>query len=320
MKKFDENEIEDAEIVEAEPIEPEEIAEHESEMAEPMHPALVSASMPVPQGNLDSYIRMANQYPILTAEQEKELAERYYYDEDVEAAKQLILSHMRFVIHIARGYLGYGLPLADLIQEGNIGLMKAVKRFDPNVGVRLVSFAVHWVKAEIHEYVLKNWRIVKVATTKAQRKLFFNLRKNKNRLAWFNEEEIKKVADDLGVTVEEVREMESRMTGQDLGFDLPVGEDDDEAYVPSMYIEDNSSNFADDLEDEQHNGQATAQLAYALATLDERSQDIIKTRWLDDNKATLQDLADKYNISAERVRQLENAALKKIKEAITLEE
>ncbi|QLD32369.1 RNA polymerase sigma factor RpoH [Mannheimia varigena] len=320
MKKLDENEIEDAEIVEAEPIEPEEIAEHESEMAEPMHPALVSASMPVPQGNLDSYIRMANQYPILTAEQEKELAERYYYDEDVEAAKQLILSHMRFVIHIARGYLGYGLPLADLIQEGNIGLMKAVKRFDPNVGVRLVSFAVHWVKAEIHEYVLKNWRIVKVATTKAQRKLFFNLRKNKNRLAWFNEEEIKKVADDLGVTVEEVREMESRMTGQDLGFDLPVGEDDDEAYVPSMYIEDNSSNFADDLEDEQHNGQATAQLAYALATLDERSQDIIKTRWLDDNKATLQDLADKYNISAERVRQLENAALKKIKEAITLEE
>ncbi|QLB16951.1 RNA polymerase factor sigma-32 [Mannheimia varigena] len=320
MKKFDENEIEDAEIVEAEPIAPEEIAEHESEMVEPMHPALVSASMPVPQGNLDSYIRMANQYPILTAEQEKELAERYYYDEDVEAAKQLILSHMRFVIHIARGYLGYGLPLADLIQEGNIGLMKAVKRFDPNVGVRLVSFAVHWVKAEIHEYVLKNWRIVKVATTKAQRKLFFNLRKNKNRLAWFNEEEIKKVADDLGVTVEEVREMESRMTGQDLGFDLPVGEDDDEAYVPSMYIEDNSSNFADDLEDEQHNGQATAQLAYALATLDERSQDIIKTRWLDDNKATLQDLADKYNISAERVRQLENAALKKIKEAITLEE
>ncbi|AWW33452.1 RNA polymerase sigma factor RpoH [Mannheimia varigena] len=319
MKKFDENEIEDAEIIEAEPIEPEEIAEHESEMAEPMHPALVSASMPVPQGNLDSYIRMANQYPILTAEQEKELAERYYYDEDVEAAKQLILSHMRFVIHIARGYLGYGLPLADLIQEGNIGLMKAVKRFDPNVGVRLVSFAVHWVKAEIHEYVLKNWRIVKVATTKAQRKLFFNLRKNKNRLAWFNEEEIKKVASDLGVTVEEVREMESRMTGQDLGFDLPVGEDDDEAYVPSMYIEDNSSNFADDLEDEQHNGQATAQLAYALATLDERSQDIIKTRWLDDNKATLQDLADKYNISAERVRQLENAALKKIKEAITLE-
>ncbi|STY61757.1 RNA polymerase sigma factor RpoH [Mannheimia haemolytica] len=319
MKKFNENEIEDAEIIDAEPIDVDEIDEEETS-AEAMHPALVSGSMPVLQGNLDSYIRMANQYPILTAEQEKELAERYYYDEDVEAAKQLILSHMRFVIHIARGYLGYGLPLADLIQEGNIGLMKAVKRFDPNVGVRLVSFAVHWVKAEIHEYVLKNWRIVKVATTKAQRKLFFNLRKNKNRLAWFNEEEIKKVADDLGVSVEEVREMESRMTGQDLGFDLPAGDDDEDSYAPSMYIEDSSSNFADDLEDEQHNGQATAQLAYALATLDERSQDIIKTRWLDDNKATLQDLADKYNISAERVRQLENAALKKIKEAISLDD
>ncbi|WP_209026267.1 RNA polymerase sigma factor RpoH [Mannheimia haemolytica] len=318
MKKFNENEIEDAEIIDAEPLDVDEIDEEETSV-EAMHPALVSGSMPVPQGNLDSYIRMANQYPILTAEQEKELAERYYYDEDVEAAKQLILSHMRFVIHIARGYLGYGLPLADLIQEGNIGLMKAVKRFDPNVGVRLVSFAVHWVKAEIHEYVLKNWRIVKVATTKAQRKLFFNLRKNKNRLAWFNEEEIKKVADDLGVSVEEVREMESRMTGQDLGFDLPAGDDDEDSYAPSMYIEDSSSNFADDLEDEQHNGQATAQLAYALATLDERSQDIIKTRWLDDNKATLQDLADKYNISAERVRQLENAALKKIKEAISLD-
>lgn len=318
MKKFDENEIEDAEIVDAEPIEADDIEEIST--LEAMHPALVSGSMPVPQGNLDSYIRMANQYPILTAEQEKELAERYYYDEDVEAAKQLILSHMRFVIHIARGYLGYGLPLADLIQEGNIGLMKAVKRFDPNVGVRLVSFAVHWVKAEIHEYVLKNWRIVKVATTKAQRKLFFNLRKNKNRLAWFNEEEIKKVADDLGVSVAEVREMESRMTGQDLGFDLPAGDDDEDSYAPSMYIEDDSSNFADDLEDEQHNGQATAQLAYALATLDERSQDIIKTRWLDDNKATLQDLAEKYGISAERVRQLENAALKKIKEAISIED
>lgn len=317
MKKFDEYEIEDAEI-----IEPDEAETAESETGKPArttHPALVQDGMPVPQGNLDSYIRMANQYPILTAEQEKELAERYYYDEDVEAAKQLILSHMRFVIHIARGYLGYGLPLADLIQEGNIGLMKAVKRFDPNVGVRLVSFAVHWVKAEIYEYVLKNWRIVKVATTKAQRKLFFNLRKNKNRLAWFNEEEIKKVAEDLNVSVEEVREMESRMTGQDLGFDLPAGEDDKGAFVPSMYIEDSSSNFVDELEDEQYTGEATAKLAYALATLDERSRDIIKTRWLDEEKATLQDLADKYGISAERVRQLENAALKKIKEAITFD-
>ena len=320
MNKYDEDLIEDAEVIEseeAEPIHPDELEALEAEKA--VHPALLQGGMPVPQGNLDSYIRIANQYPILSAEQEKELAERYYYDEDLEAAKQLILSHMRFVIHIARGYLGYGLPLADLIQEGNIGLMKAVKRFDPNVGVRLVSFAVHWVKAEIHEYVLKNWRIVKVATTKAQRKLFFNLRKNKHRLAWFNEDEIQKVADDLGVSPQEVREMESRMTGQDLGFDLPVGEDASEAYTPSMYLEDNSSNFADELEDEEQMGEATAQLAYALSTLDERSQDIIKTRWLDENKATLQELADKYNISAERVRQLENAALKKIKDAVTLD-
>ena len=321
MKKFNENEIEDAEVIEPEDIEEiDDEANHMSNaLTEITHPALINSNMLAPTGNIESYIRMANQYPILTAAQEKELAERYYYDEDVEAAKQLILSHMRFVIHIARGYLGYGLPLADLIQEGNIGLMKAVKRFDPNVGVRLVSFAVHWVKAEIHEYVLKNWRIVKVATTKAQRKLFFNLRKNKNRLAWFNEEEIKRVAQDLGVSEDEVREMESRMTGQDLGFDLPSGEDDDDAYTPSMYLEDNSSNFADELADEEHTGEATAKLAYALSTLDERSQDIIKTRWLDENKLTLHDLAAKYNISAERVRQLENAALKKIKDAISFD-
>ena len=321
MKKFNENEIEDAEVIEPEDIEEiDDEANHMSNaLTEITHPALINNNMLAPTGNIESYIRMANQYPILTAAQEKELAERYYYDEDVEAAKQLILSHMRFVIHIARGYLGYGLPLADLIQEGNIGLMKAVKRFDPNVGVRLVSFAVHWVKAEIHEYVLKNWRIVKVATTKAQRKLFFNLRKNKNRLAWFNEEEIKRVAQDLGVSEDEVREMESRMTGQDLGFDLPSGEDDDDAYTPSMYLEDNSSNFADELADEEHTGEATAKLAYALSTLDERSQDIIKTRWLDENKLTLHDLAAKYNISAERVRQLENAALKKIKDAISFD-
>ena len=310
--KENELEQEDIEVVEPEEME---IVDDESVVNLPALPN----TMPVPQGNLDSYIRMANQYPILTADQEKELAERFYYDEDLEAAKQLILSHLRFVVHIARGYMGYGLPLADLIQEGNIGLMKAVKRFNPEVGVRLVSFAVHWVKAEIHEYVLRNWRIVKVATTKAQRKLFFNLRKNKQRLAWFNEEEIQKVAEELGVSPEDVKEMESRMTGQDMGFDLPAGDDGDDAYVPSMYIEDESSNFADDLEDEQHSGKATAQLAYALAQLDERSQDIIKTRWLDEDKATLHDLAAKYGISAERVRQLETQALKKIKEAITLE-
>lgn len=310
---IDDTDIEDAEIIEPDEVE---LIEDNDDST---HPALAN-NMLVPQGgSLDSYIRMANQYPILTAEQEKELAERFYYDEDLDAAKQLIMSHLRFVVHIARGYMGYGLPLADLIQEGNIGLMKAVKRFNPEIGVRLVSFAVHWVKAEIHEYVLKNWRIVKVATTKAQRKLFFNLRKNKQRLAWFSEDEIQKVAEDLGVSPEDVKEMESRMTGQDMGFDLPVGDDSDEAYVPSMYIEDDRSNFADELEDEEHNGQATAQLAYALAQLDERSQDIIKTRWLDENKATLHELAAKYNISAERVRQLENQALKKIKDAISFE-
>ena len=323
MKNKEEQEIDLDDIDDAEIIEPEDIelvdGLDDIEKSLPITQANLSNTMLVPQGNLDSYIRMASQYPILTADQEKELAERFYYDEDLDAAKQLILSHLRFVVHIARGYMGYGLPLADLIQEGNIGLMKAVKRFNPEVGVRLVSFAVHWVKAEIHEYVLRNWRIVKVATTKAQRKLFFNLRKNKQRLAWLNEEEIQKVAEELGVSPEDVKEMESRMTGQDMGFDLPVGDDGDDAYVPSMYIEDESSNFADDLEDEQHNGQATAQLAYALAQLDERSQDIIKTRWLDEEKATLHELAAKYGISAERVRQLETQALKKIKEAITLE-
>ncbi|MDO4698468.1 MAG: RNA polymerase sigma factor RpoH [Pasteurellaceae bacterium] len=319
MKNPNDIELLDDEIedIEAEPIEVDDV-ELIDEKDDSNHPALAN-TMLVPQGNLDSYIRMANQYPMLTADQEKELAERYYYDEDLEAAKQLILSHLRFVVHIARGYMGYGLPLADLIQEGNIGLMKAVKRFNPEVGVRLVSFAVHWVKAEIHEYVLKNWRIVKVATTKAQRKLFFNLRKNKQRLEWFNEDEIQRVAEELGVSPSDVKEMESRMTGRDMGFDLPVGEDDEDAYAPSMYIEDDSSNFADDLEDEQYSGKATAQLAYALAQLDERSQDIIKTRWLDEEKATLHELAAKYNISAERVRQLENQALKKIKEAITID-
>lgn len=313
MKEFNEYEIEDAEIIEEDEVEL--ISEH----TDTPPPSLINNMLVSQGGSLDSYIRMANQYPILTADQEKELAERFYYDEDLDAAKQLIMSHLRFVVHIARGYMGYGLPLADLIQEGNIGLMKAVKRFNPEVGVRLVSFAVHWVKAEIHEYVLRNWRIVKVATTKSQRKLFFNLRKNKQRLAWFNEEEIQKVAEELGVSPEDVKEMESRMTGQDMGFDIPTGENADDAYVPSMYIEDERSNFADELEYEEHSGQATEQLAYALAQLDERSQDIIKTRWLDENKATLHELATKYNISAERVRQLENQALKKIKDTITIE-
>ena len=272
--------------------------------------------MLVPQGNLEGYIRAANEYPMLTAEEEKELSERLYYQGDLDAAKALILSHLRFVIHVARGYSGYGLPQADLIQEGNIGLMKAVKRFNPEVGVRLVSFAVHWIKAEIHEYVLRNWRIVKVATTKAQRKLFFNLRKTKQRLGWFNENEVDMVANELGVSKEDVIEMESRMTGADVGFDLPT-DSEEESYAPSLYLEDKSSNFAAELESENFENQATEQLTTALANLDERSRDIIEARWLDDeNKATLHDLAAKYNTSAERVRQLEANALKKLKNSV----
>lgn len=272
--------------------------------------------MLVPQGSIEGYIRAANEYPMLTAEEEKELAERLYYHEDLDAAKKLILSHLRFVIHVARGYSGYGLPQADLIQEGNIGLMKAVKRFNPEVGVRLVSFAVHWIKAEIHEYVLRNWRIVKVATTKAQRKLFFNLRKTKQRLGWFNENEVDMVANELGVSKEDVIEMESRMSGVDVGFDLPTDDAETETYSPSLYLEDKSSNFAAELENENFESQATEQLGVALQSLDARSQDIIKARWLDDNKATLHDLAAKYNVSAERIRQLETNALKKLKSAV----
>ena len=273
--------------------------------------------MLVPQGSLEGYIRAASEYPMLSAEEEKELAERLYYKEDLDAAKQLILSHLRFVIHVARGYSGYGLPQADLIQEGNIGLMKAVKRFNPEVGVRLVSFAVHWIKAEIHEYVLRNWRIVKVATTKAQRKLFFNLRKTKQRLGWFNENEVDLVAKELGVSKEDVIEMESRMTGADVGFDLPNDDSEEETFAPSMYLEDKSSNFAAELEDENFETQAVDQLSAAMENLDARSQEIIKARWLDDNKATLHDWAAKYNISAERVRQLETNALKKLKSAVS---
>ncbi|CBY86667.1 RNA polymerase sigma factor RpoH [Haemophilus influenzae] len=272
--------------------------------------------MLVPQGSIEGYIRAANEYPMLTAEEEKELAERLYYHEDLDAAKKLILSHLRFVIHVARGYSGYGLPQADLIQEGNIGLMKAVKRFNPEVGVRLASFAVHWIKAEIHEYVLRNWRIVKVATTKAQRKLFFNLRKTKQRLGWFNENEVDMVANELGVSKEDVIEMESRMSGADVGFDLPTDDAETETYSPALYLEDKSSNFAAELENENFESQATEQLGVALQSLDARSQDIIKARWLDDNKATLHDLAAKYNVSAERIRQLETNALKKLKSAV----
>ncbi len=273
----------------------------------------------VPQGSLEAYLRAANTYPMLTAEEERELAERLHYQGDLEAAKQLILSHLRFVAHIARNYSGYGLPVADLIQEGNIGLMKAVRRFNPEVGVRLVSFAVHWIKAEIHEYVLRNWRIVKVATTKAQRKLFFNLRKTKQRLGWFNQDEVELVARELGVTSKDVREMESRMAAQDMTFD-PTPEDegrDGHAMAPMLYLQDKSSDFAEGIEEDNWESNAADKLAYALEGLDERSQHISRARWLDDdNKSTLQELADQYGVSAERVRQLEKNAMKKLKMAI----
>ncbi|SBT81984.1 RNA polymerase sigma factor RpoH [secondary endosymbiont of Trabutina mannipara] len=273
----------------------------------------------VPQGSLEYYVRTANAYPMLTAKEELELAERFHYHSDLEAAKQLILSHLRFVIHIARNYSGYGLPQADLIQEGNIGLMKAVRRFNPKVGVRLVSFVVHWIKAEIHEYVLRNWRIVKIATTKAQRKLFFNLRKTKPRLGWFNQKEVEMVAKELGVSSKDVREMESRMADQDIAFDPTPEDENSEGHTiaPLLYLHDKSSDFADSIEEANWDNHAVDKLSIALRALDERSRNIIRARWLDDtNKSTLQSLAYKYGISAERVRQLEKNAMKKIRLAI----
>ncbi len=272
----------------------------------------------VSKDSLDSYIRTANSYPMLSAEEERELAEQLHYQGDIEAAKGLILSHLRFVVHVARGYSGYGLPLADLVQEGNIGLMKAVKRFNPEVGVRLVSFAVHWIKAEIHEYVLRNWRIVKIATTKAQRKLFFNLRKSKKRLGWFNNGEVETVARELGVEPSEVREMESRLAAQDATFEFSA--DDDEGgnsyAAPMLYLEDKHSDLADNVEAQNWESHTSQRLGFALSSLDERSQHIVRSRWLDDQKATLQELADTYNVSAERIRQLEKNAMKKLKEAV----
>jgi RNA polymerase sigma-32 factor len=272
----------------------------------------------VTQDSLDSYIRSANSYPMLTAEEERELAERLHYKGEIDAAKGLILSHLRFVVHVARGYSGYGLPMADLVQEGNIGLMKAVKRFNPEVGVRLVSFAVHWIKAEIHEYVLRNWRIVKIATTKAQRKLFFNLRKSKKRLGWFNNGEVETVARELGVEPSEVREMESRLAAQDATFEMPTEDDDSSASysAPVLYLEDKQSDLAESVEADDWEQHTNDRLTHALATLDERSQHIVRSRWLDDKKATLQELAETYSVSAERIRQLEKNAMKKLKLAV----
>lgn len=273
----------------------------------------------VPLGSVEAYIQAINAYPMLTAEEERNLAERLHYQGDLVAAKDLILAHLRFVAHIARNYSGYGLPQADLIQEGNIGLMKAVRRFNPEVGVRLVSFAVHWIKAEIHEYVLRNWRIVKVATTKAQRKLFFNLRKTKQRLGWFNQDEVELVARTLGVSSKDVREMESRMAAQDMTFDLPLDDESSEnqSLAPVLYLQDKRSDFAEDIEEDNWESNAADKLAYAMEGLDDRSANIIRARWLDnDNKSTLQELANQYGLSAERVRQLEKNAMKKLKIAI----
>ncbi|MED5412081.1 MAG: RNA polymerase sigma factor RpoH [Pseudomonadota bacterium] len=267
-----------------------------------------------PGRDLTAYIASVNGIAVLTPEQERELANQYYYDDNVDAARQLVMAHLRFVVHMAKTYSGYGLSQADLIQEGNVGLMKAVKRFNPEVGVRLVSFAVHWVKAEMHEYILRNWRIVKVATTKAQRKLFFNLRSSKKRLGWLNNEETEAVAEDLGVDAKVVRQMEGRMSAYDTSFDGEPDSDDDAVYrAPAYYLEDQSSDLALNVEDAEWEEVTNTSLQLAMAELDDRSQDILKSRWLSDEKSTLHDLADKYGISAERIRQLEKNAMNKIK-------
>jgi RNA polymerase sigma-32 factor len=268
----------------------------------------------VPGANLEAYVHAVNSIALLTPEQERELGESLYYQQDLEAARQMVLAHLRFVVHIARSYSGYGLPQADLIQEGNVGLMKAVKRFNPEMGVRLVSFAVHWIKAEIHEFILRNWRIVKVATTKAQRKLFFNLRGQKKRLAWLNNDEVHAVAASLGVEPREVREMESRLSGHDMAFDPAADEDDESAYKsPAHYLEDHRYDPAVQLEACDWSDTAATNLHEALAGLDERSRDILQQRWLNEDKATLHELAAKYSVSAERIRQLEKNAMSKLK-------
>ncbi|MAY39224.1 MULTISPECIES: RNA polymerase sigma factor RpoH [Spongiibacter] len=270
----------------------------------------------VPGGDLSAYIQAVGSIPVLSVERERELAEDLHDHGNLEAARELVMSHLRFVVHIAKSYSGYGLPQADLIQEGNVGLMKAVKRFDPSKGVRLVSFAVHWIKAEIHEYVLRNWRIVKVATTKAQRKLFFNLRSAKKQLAWLSNDEAHAVAADLGVDVTEVRRMEGRLSSVDVAFDASDSDDDSSYVAPVHYLEDRSQDPAMLLEADNWEESNHQSLVQALEGLDERSRDILQSRWLTDNKATLHDLADRYGVSAERIRQLEKAAMKKLKMAM----
>ena len=277
---------------------------------------LTNLQFALPAGSIDSYIHSVNQVPILTLEEEQRLARLLRESGDIEAARQLVMSHLRFVVKIARGYSGYGLQISDLIQEGNIGLMKAVKRFDPDVGVRLVSFAVHWVRAEIHEFILRNWRVVKIATTKAQRKLFFNLRSSKKRLGWLNQKEINDVAKDLGVKPSDVIEMEKRMSNYDATLE-PKFEDEEESFsAPISYLKTNESSPEELLENEQNISHEQETLKNAISMLDDRSKDIIASRWLEEKKSTLHELAITHNISAERVRQIENTAIKKLKESI----
>jgi RNA polymerase sigma-32 factor len=270
-----------------------------------------------PGSDIDKYLNQVYKIPVLTREEELELTTEFFETEDVKLAHKLVISHLRFVVHIAKSYAGYGLPLADIIQEGNVGLLKAVTKFDPNKGVRLVSFAVHWIKAEIHEFILKNWRIVKIATTKAQRKLFFNLRSKKKNTGWLTDEEAKRIAKELDVSVKEVMHMENRLNSADSAFDAPTDEEDNEkAFSPSQYLEDNSFNPEDIAEQKNYEDVNHTALIKNISALDKRSQDIIRARWLDDNKTTLNELADKYSVSAERIRQIEATAFKKLKTAL----
>ena len=268
-------------------------------------------------GSLDAYLERVSRIAVLSREEERDLAVRFRRNNDLSAARQLVLSHLRFVVHIARGYGGYGLPVGDLVQEGNVGLMKAVKRFDPDMNVRLVSFAVHWIRAEIHEYVLRNWRLVKIATTKAQRKLFFNLRKLKKNLAWLSAEETAAVARDLGVSVSEVTEMEKRLAARDLSFDPAPETDDEEVYSPAAYLPSPDSDPAESVENAEWESDSSDRLRGALDSLDPRSRDILQRRWMTDDKATLHELADKYGVSAERIRQIESNAMGKLRGLMT---
>jgi RNA polymerase sigma-32 factor len=279
-----------------------------------MNKALQTMEWMTPGANLNAYIQGTSTVPILSLDEEKTLGEALYYEDDLDAARKLVMSHLRFVVHIARSYNGYGLPLADLIQEGNVGLMKAVRRFNPEKGVRVVSFAIHWIKAEIHEFILRNWRIVKIATTKSQRKLFFNLRSAKKELQWLSADEAKAVAKDLGVEVKDVLEMEMRLTSRDAAFDAPTDEDEDTvAYSPSLYLESTGADPAIQVENDDFEGDNNDRLSKAFKRLDARSQAILQRRWLDDKKATLHQLADEFGVSAERIRQLEKNAMKKVR-------